>query len=310
MAHLQMALSSCRQLQQLRIIRRWDGVYEFGNTAVVFDPQYWQDLTALISQNPELKVIGFNLCCRVEFPATFWRAIANVPQIQTLSIHGAVINGQETEVVDAFLDACLAVESLHLDYTLFKEPIRSERWANCKRFPRLAILNFFGRTLLDMDFFAKCLAAPGLKRVRWSTEHSDKYLPSTMASQVSQHIVNARLGSLTGLELWDGMPFTDEDICAVLDSLTSPLIELSVSESGFGEMSLASLLRQPSLQNTTQNMLGQGESSTTLDVRYGQRAPHCTKLQIIDLTDCPDVTDEMAELIRESCPHLKTLSLK
>ncbi|KAF9898924.1 hypothetical protein BX616_003452 [Lobosporangium transversale] len=179
------------------------------------------------------------------------------------------------------------------------------------------------------------------------------------------------LTSLRSLELWDGFPFTDDQIAHILDSLTCPLKELKVSESGFGTLSLDALFRQKGAVEKTISELGSknrdkdhnntadgngndntcgldnrssiteatfpgnigGSSDSTGDggpetiglssqslpatvaaaATWKQpgyfRLPHSSALEKLDLTSCPDVTEEMVQEIRMHCPNLKELIL-
>ncbi|KAI1317160.1 hypothetical protein EDD11_008951 [Mortierella claussenii] len=138
--------------------------------------------------------------------------------------------------------------------------------------------------------------------------------------------------SLQSLDLWDGLPFTDTEIACILDALTVPLQVLSVPESGFGELATAALFRQPSslshaalvqavagdeahssgfegLAGGGNSMLNTVPPDPPIVVHPGfyQRPPHAATLKRLDLTDCPDITDDTLQRIKDMCPVLKTL---
>ncbi|KAF9111841.1 hypothetical protein BGX27_004375 [Mortierella sp. AM989] len=284
----------------------------------------------------------------VIFPLAVWKALANLSLLWTLRIYGAMITNfvepdqnqrDRMSVVDGFLKACSSAHDLDIDHVSFSSII-STNYAPCfvdptslwnsphLVFKNITSFSFFGRSSHDIAFFSNCLtgASNTLRRLKWSTGHKNHYAPSVMAQRVTQKIVNATkepkprgLGMLESLELWDGMPFTDQNIADILDALSSPLKELSVVESGFEDMALAALLRQPHSQKTAQEgVLGaetgsktEEESTSTLaqpqQTYQTLRPPHCTTLQRLDLTDCPYLTTEMVQQIRDACPNLKEL---
>ncbi|KAF9359051.1 hypothetical protein BGX34_008562, partial [Mortierella sp. NVP85] len=126
-----------------------------------------------------------------------------------------------------------------------------------------------------------------------------------LAPQVTRLIVEARLAALKSLELWDGMPFSDQEIASILDSLVMPLKKLSVAESGFGELALTSLLRQPS-QDHLLDLGHAGATNNSAQATKLRRIPHTATLEDLDLSDCPDVTETMILRIRALSPNLKT----
>jgi len=303
-------VSSCCNLQRLSVYQS-QVIDNESNTDLT---QPWEDLFSLLSRNPRIEELAVQLQSKVIFPTAFWRSVASsLPLIRTLRIYGALIviedksnNGADTSI-DAFLDACLTVERLDLDFTTFRCPSQSpcSRWTDCRIFPALRHLSFFGRTHLDLEFLSKCLASHALQSLRWSTHHQDHYTPAMLAPRVTRLIVEARLAALKSLELWDGMPFSDQEIAFILDSLVTPLKELSVAESGFGELALTSLLRQPN-QDHLLDLGHAGATNESAQATKLRRIPHTATLEDLDLSDCPDVTETMILRIGALSPNLKT----
>ncbi|KAG0005876.1 hypothetical protein BGZ65_009948 [Modicella reniformis] len=293
----------------------------------------------ILNNNPKIEELSVQLISKTVFPKAFWKAIvSSFHSLRTLRIHGAVIvigtdvenknhdrseeeeEEEEDTALDAFLDACLTVEHLDLDFIDFRhgrQLATCPRWTECRVLPNLRHLDFFGRTQLDLEFLSKCLSAPTLQSLRWSTSHKEQYAPGEFTKLVTQRIVEARLAALESLELWDGMPFTDKELAAILDSLANPLKEFSVADSRFGEEALISLLRQPLTSGSHQDLLllsdnsTKGESpttttTTTTTLNPFRQVAHCATLQKLDLSDCQDVTEDMIQQITASCPDLKT----
>ncbi|KAI8350272.1 hypothetical protein B0O80DRAFT_500863 [Mortierella sp. GBAus27b] len=285
--HIDAVLSSCCNLQRLSV-RQNRSSYDNHDSDLTL--QHWQELISLLDRNPRIEELTVQLLRRAAFPTAFWRTVAfSLPQIRILRIHGALIDVSD-KAIDTFVDACLVVQSLDLDFTTFEcsnqHPCSS--WTDCRVFPILHRLDFFVRTQLDFEFLSKCLAAPTLRTLRLSTRHLDHYAPAMLTPLVTQRIVEAKLAALESLELWDGFPYTDMEIAAILNSLGRPLKELSVVESGFRELAMKALLDQPNQE------------------QMGRKASHCTELQKLDLSDCLGFTEEMNQVIQESCPKLNT----
>ncbi|KAF8979939.1 hypothetical protein BGZ46_004821 [Entomortierella lignicola] len=274
--------------------------------------EIWRDIATLIEQNQELTHVSIRFLSRVLFPAVVFEALAKVPLLHSLNLNGAIISdrvvrggeGQQDQNnnIEAFMRACRSVQVLGIDYTTFSpenlgaltSPFYnpSSLWNNPHLvFKNITSFTFFGRSDLTLVLFSHCLEAAShtLRRLTWNTEYPTRYRPTdNIASIVAKAIVKAvnsstprGLESLESLHLWDGMPFSDQEIAEILDALPNPLKELIVPESDFDKLSLKALLN-------SQN-----------------RASHCTTLQHLDLGDCPYVTFDMKQQIRHACSNLK-----
>ncbi|KAF9437447.1 hypothetical protein BGZ76_000710 [Entomortierella beljakovae] len=228
-----------------------------------------------VRQNLGLREITVELLSIAMVPAKFWKTVAGLPYLWTLRVYGALISNyidsdqqdpdSQKPIVEAFMEACRSARVLDFDLTSFitctpksgPSPFEDQfsLWNSPSLvFNNITSISYFGRSELDIAFFAHCLtgASQTLRRIKWSTNYLYRYAPSKMAKEVTRVIIEATqksrprgLGALESLELWDGEYFTDQEIADILDALPNPLKELSVRESGFEEKAMAALLREP-----------------------------------------------------------------
>ncbi|KAF9351662.1 hypothetical protein BGX26_010375 [Mortierella sp. AD094] len=332
------AIPNFRNLRTLKIYQSPTS----NNTVCDTNLKHWQELVALVEQNQVLTEFSIQMISIALFPVALWKALARLPNLWTLRVHGALISNyvepdqeqhDQKAIVEAFLEACRSVRVLDMDFTTYLSitPVGlapspffdpTSLWNNPHLvFKNVTSFSTFGRSSLELAFFSSCLAGAShtLRQLKWSTKHHKRYSPSNMTPKITQEIVNVvnastprGLGSLERLELWDGMPFTDQEIADILDALPSPLKELSIPESGFDENSLAALLSQPHSQPASQVInagtgTGTGEESMKAlqTQRQVRRAPHSTTLRYLNLSDCPYMTSEMVEQIKDACPRLE-----
>ncbi|KAF9160966.1 hypothetical protein BGX20_002321 [Mortierella sp. AD010] len=337
----EIALPNFRNLHTLRIYQSPSSDNPACETNLQFRQNHWQDLVALVEQNQGLTEFSIQMFSMALISVALWKALAGLPSLWTLRVYGAQISNfvdpdqehhDQKANIEVFLEACRSVRVLDMDYTTFHSvPPESSipssfmffdhtsLWNNMHLvFKNLISFSTFGRSRLDIAFFSRCLKASShtLRQLKWSTQHHERYSPSDMAPRIAQEIVkvvNAStppgLGSLKRLELWDGMPFSDREIADILDVLPTPLEELCIPESGFDENALVALLSQPHSQSASQEIRAMtetgGESMQILQTqKQVRRAPHSTTLRYLNLSDCPYITKEMAELIQDACPKL------
>ncbi|KAF9382401.1 hypothetical protein BGX21_001833 [Mortierella sp. AD011] len=290
----EIALPNFRNLHTLRIYQSPSSDNPACETNLQFRQNHWQDLVALVEQNQGLTEFSIQMFSMALISVALWKALAGLPSLWTLRVYGAQISNfvdpdqehhDQKANIEVFLEACRSVRVLDMDYTTFHS-VPPETSSHT------------------------------LRQLKWSTQHHERYSPSDMAPRIAQEIVkvvNAStppgLGSLKRLELWDGMPFSDREIADILDVLPTPLEELCIPESGFDENALVALLSQPHSQSASQEIRAMtetgGESMQILQTqKQVRRAPHSTTLRYLNLSDCPYITKEMAELIQDACPKL------
>ncbi|KAG0365757.1 hypothetical protein BGZ54_006245 [Gamsiella multidivaricata] len=275
---------------------------------ITIHEHYWGDLASFLRRVPSLRELVIRSMNSHVIPVAVWQTIAtSLPTLRTLVFNGAHMDGEDPLRFDYFLDACSKVESLDLDFFSFWDPpAHNPRWTSTDPlFPRLVSLNFFGRRAEELRLFERCLQTPGLRRLTWSTRFPTQFTPAEKTPEVTRLIVEARLQNLEYLNLWDGLPFKDEEIARILDSLGRPLKELRVSASEFGYLSWNALLRGHS-QMEVDPTATESDSSRPDVVRLA----HAATLRTLDLTLCPDVTDDMLAQIKRDFPRLEQLLLR
>ncbi|KAG0270744.1 hypothetical protein BGZ95_001580 [Linnemannia exigua] len=284
----------------------------------------WEDITALVRQNPGLEVFRIENSNVWTIPVGFWKALSeNVPDLRSVqilratvgiddsleSVNNSVNNGVSgnvstncsndggqdgDEIVDLFLDICDRVEELHLDAVVFART-KTERWNDGSTFSRLQKLTYFGRSTMQFELFHKALDATGLKELTWGSQFRAVEHPAIIAPFLTAEIVKRHL-ALDALDLWEEIPFEDRELQAILSSLSRPLLKLCVKDSEFSTQALQVLL-QPRL--SWARWPGANGDGT------GTMASHGSVIRTLNLQGCVLVSSSMVQRLLQSCPQLE-----
>lgn len=329
-------LPYCRDLQRIEFTETWktmngDGGAERDADKDLLRLREWGDIAALVRQNPELQEFRIENTNVWTPPVAFWKALAeDVPKLRSFQIvritvgkgrtgifgnNGSNVNNgngstnsstswssynsessesEDDVILDLFLDICDRVEELCLDTVLFTR-VKTERWINGPTFSRLQKLNYFGRSTMQFELFYKALDATGLRELTWGSPYRVTEQPTIIAPFLTAEIVKRQL-ALEALDLWEEMPFEDQELQSILLSLSRPLISLHVKDSEFDMQSLEALL-QPQ------------RSWARWDNRDGSTgrimASHASTLQTLNLQGCVTVTSSMVQKLLQNCPQLE-----
>ncbi|KAK3834117.1 MAG: hypothetical protein J3R72DRAFT_452669 [Linnemannia gamsii] len=286
----------------------------------------WEDIAALVRQNPGLEVFRIENSNVWTIPVGFWKALSeNVPELRSVQILRATVGiGNNLEgvsnsvnngisgnvstnssiassagldgdvIVDLFLDICDRVEELHLDAVIFTRT-RTERWNDGSTFSRLQKLTYFGRSTMQFELFYKALDAIGLKELTWGSQFRAMEQPTIIAPFLTAEIVKRHL-ALEALDLWEEMPFEDRELQAILVSLARPLLKFCVKDSEFSMQALQALL-QPRLSWDRWSGVNGGGT--------GVMASHGSVIRTLNLQGCVLVTSAMVQRLLQSCPQLE-----
>jgi hypothetical protein len=291
----------------------------------------WCDIAALVRQNPELQEFRIENANIWTPPVAFWRALAeDVPELRSFHIlrvtvgkgrtgsignygsNGVSGNGStnsstnwrshnsessepdEDVILDLFLDICDRVEELHLDTVVFTR-VKTKRWINGPTFTHLQKLTYFGRSTMQFELFYKALDAAGLRVLTWGSPYRVTEQPAIIAPFLTAEIVKRRL-ALEALDIWEEMPFEDQELQSILLSLSRPLISLQVKDSEFATQSLEALL-QPRLSWARWDNCNVSTG--------GIMASHGSTLQTLNLQGCVMVTSAMVQKLLQNCSQLE-----
>ncbi|KAG0288186.1 hypothetical protein BGZ96_007992 [Linnemannia gamsii] len=333
--HLQdCVLPYCRALQRIELTETWKTMNEDGGAGRDADKDQlrlreWGDIAALVRQNPELQEFRIENTNVWTPPVTFWKSLAeDVPELRSFHIVRVTVgkgrtgnvgnnisngnNGstnsstswssyncessepEEDMILDLFLDICDRAEELCLDTVLFTR-VKTERWINGPIFTRLQKLTYFGRSSMQFELFYKALDATSLRELTWGSPYRVTEQPTIIAPFLTAEIVKRKL-ALEALDLWEEMPFEDQELQSILLSLSRPLISLQVKDSEFDMQSLEAILQPQHSWARWDNSNG----STG-----GIMASHGSTLQTLNLQGCVMVTSAMVQRLLQNCPQLE-----
>ncbi|KAF9124640.1 hypothetical protein BGW39_008068, partial [Mortierella sp. 14UC] len=334
-AHLQKyALPYCRSLQRIEFSEDRKSIYgDDDDEDMDLDkdrlrPDEWEDIAALVRQNPGLEVFWMENSNVWTVSVGFWKALAKgAPGLRCFKMLRATVgidsnaenfnsggntgvNGnvstntsnssnnsdisEQDVILDLFLDICDRVEELHLDTVVFART-RTERWNSGPTFSRLQKLTYFGRSTMQFELFYKALGAAGLKELTWGTSFRAMEQPAIIAPFLTAEIKRRHL-ALETLDLWEEMPFEDRELQAILLSLSRPLLKLCVKESEFCIQAFHALLEPRLSWARWPGVNGDGT---------GVMVSHGSTIRTLNLQGCALVTSVMVQRLLESCPQLE-----